>query len=151
MEENQSCRFATARRVATLFDLHRRQWGVERMHQSTIQCVAVSCLSLLEGLESPENSRAFVSLCTVARDFGRHFALARGVLQVIQLVAQEMKVILPQDTRALLQTFDETSLAGEKPTEYNSLYLNAMDRLVQKEAGDDEVNDEKHQPYWDYS
>ncbi|BCR85993.1 Zn(II)2Cys6 transcription factor [Aspergillus chevalieri] len=148
VEEYKSRHFSTARRIAALFDMHRQQWGVERMHQSTIHCVAVGCLSILEGLEFPENSRAFVTLCTVARDFGRHFGLARGVLQVIQIVAQNNRVILPQDTHALFQEFEETRWTGERPMQSSSLYFSEVYRLAQG-VGDDE-RDAQHQPDWDY-
>lgn len=148
VEEYQGRRFATTRRIAALFDIHRQQWGVERMHQSTIQCVAVGCLSILEGLEFPENSHAFVTLCTVARDFGRHFALARGVLQVIRLAAQRMRVLLPQDTHGLFREFEETRWEGEQRMQSSSLFLSAVYRLAQ--GAGDEKDDEQHQPDWDY-
>jgi hypothetical protein len=148
VEEYKTRRFSTARHIAALFDIHRQQWGVERMHQSTIQCVAVGCLSILEGLEFPENSRAFVTMCTVARDFGRHFGLARGVLQVIQIVAQDTRVILPPDAHALFREFEETRWAGDRSMQSSSLYLSAVYRLAQG-AGDHE-RDGQPQPDWDY-
>lgn len=147
MEEYQDRRFATTRRIAALFDIHRQQWGVERMHQSTIQCVAVGCLSILEGLEFPENSRAFVTLCTVAQDFGRYFALARGVLQVIRLAALRMRVLLPQETHALFRESEETRWAGEQCMQSSSVYLNAVYRLAQ--GAGDEKDGEQHQPDWE--
>lgn len=147
MEEYQDRRFATVRNIAALFDIHRQQWGVERMHQSTIQCVAVGCLSILEGLEFPENSQAFVTLCTAARDFGRHFALARGVLQVIQLAAQSMRVLLPQGTHELLREFEKTRWGDEQRMQSSSLYLSAVYRLTQG-AGDGK-DDEQLQPIWE--
>ena len=147
MEEYQDRRFATVRNIAALFDIHRQQWGVERMHRSTIQCVAVGCLSILEGLEFPENSRAFVTLCTVAQDFGRYFALARGVLQVIRLAAQRTRVLLPQDTHDLFREFEETRWAGEQRMQSSSLYLSAVYRLTQG-AGDGK-DDEQLQPIWE--
>ena len=84
LEYIQIRRFAIARHVARLFVIYRRQWGIERMHPSGIQCVAVSCFALFEGLEHPENGDALITLCIAARDFGRHFVLARGVLWMIQ-------------------------------------------------------------------
>ena len=148
VEEYQNRRFATVRQIATLFDIHRQQWGVERMHQSTIQCVAVGCLSILEGLEFPENSRAFVTLCTVAQDFGRYFALARGVLQVIRLAALRMRVLLPQETHALFRESEETRWAGEQRMQSSNLYFSAVYPLAQGVG--EEKDDEKLQPDWGY-
>lgn len=148
VEEYKSCHSSTAQRIAALFDIHRQQWGVERMHQSTIKCVAVGCLSILEGLDFPENSRVFVTLCTVARDFGRHFSLARGVLQVIQIVAHNRRIILPQETHALFQEFEETRWACERPMQSSSLYLSALYQLAQ--GADNYKRDGQHQPDWDY-
>ena len=138
MEYIQIRRFAIARHVARLFVIYRRQWGIERMHPSGIQCVAVSCFALFEGLEHPENGDALITLCIAARDFGRHFVLARGVLWMIQFFARQINIELPEEVDALFQEFEASGWMAEDPIQFNSLYLNAMDQFLQK--GDPVIN-----------
>ena len=138
LEYIQIRRFAIARHVARLFVIYRRQWGIERMHPSGIQCVAVSCFALFEGLEHPENGDALITLCIAARDFGRHFVLARGVLWMIQFFARQINIELPEEVDALFQEFEASGWMAEDPTQFNSLYLNAMDQFLQK--GDPVIN-----------
>lgn len=138
LEYIQIRRFAIARHVARLFVIYRRQWGIERMHPSGIQCVAVSCFALFEGLEHPENGDALITLCIAARDFGRHFVLARGVLWMIQFFARQINIEFPEEVDALFQEFEASGWMAEDPIQFNSLYLNAMDQFLQK--GDPVIN-----------
>ena len=132
MEHIQSRHFAIARHVARLFAIYRRQWGIERMHPSGIQCVAVVCFALFEGLDQPENCDALITLCIAARDFGRHFVLARGVLWMIQFFARQINVELPEQVDALFREFETSGWMVKDPIQFNSLYLNAMDQFLQK-------------------
>lgn len=122
----------TAQRIAALLAAHRQRWGTERMHPSVVHCVAVGCFALLEELEPPKNNRIFVSLCNVARDSSRHFALARGILQVVQVIAQQKKVTLPQETHSLFQALGTANGAGKNPIQFSSLYLNSMNEFFAK-------------------
>ena len=132
MEYIQSRRFAIARHVAKLFAIYRRQWGIERMHPSGIQCVAVGCFALFEGLDHPENGDALITLCIAARDFGRHFVLAQGVLWMIQFFERQINVNLPEQADALFREFEMSGWMVKDPIQFNSLYLNAMDQFLQK-------------------
>lgn len=147
-------RFEIARHIASLLALQRRQQGTERMHPSMIQCIAVSCFTLLEDLESTANRETFVLLCTFARDFARQVMLARAVLQMVAVSAKHMGMRLPPETDPIFQEFEETGGFGEgrNPFWYNSLYLSATNLSLQ--AGNSPTEDsteetEKYQPDWD--
>lgn len=128
-------RFDVARRITSLLVIQRRQWGTERMHPSMIQCVAVSCFTLLEDLDSLANRESFVVLCTVARDFGRQVSLARGVLQMVEFGAKQMGIALPPETYPLFREFDGTGSAGRNPLWHHSVYLSALGHFLQ-DGGD---------------
>lgn len=134
--------FATARRIATLLATNRQRWGTRRMHPSVIHCVAVGCFTLLEELESSENNQAFVTLCNVTRDCSHHFSLAQGVLQMIQVIAQQKKVMLPQEMHSLFQALEMANRAGKNSIRFNSLYLNSTIDFLQQDCPQmDEEND----------
>lgn len=135
LEYIRSRRFAIARHIARLFAIYRRQWGIERMHPSGIQCMAVSCFALFEGLDHPENNDALITLCIAARDFGRHFVLARGVLWMIQIFARQVNAKLPEEADALFREFETFGWMVRDPIQFNSLYLNAMDQFLQIAEG----------------
>ena len=105
------------------------------MHPSGIQCVAVSCFALFEGLDHPENNDALITLCIAARDFGRHFVLARGVLWMIQIFARQVNAKLPEEADALFREFETFGWMVRDPIQFNSLYLNAMDQFLQIAEG----------------
>lgn len=138
--------FATARRIATLLATHRQRWGTRRMHPLVIHCVAVGCFTLLEELDCSEN-QAFVTLCNVTRDSSHHFSLAQGVLQMIQVIAQQKKVMLPQETHSLFQALEMANRAGKNPIRFNSLYLNSMIDFLQQDCP--QMDEENDQPSWD--
>lgn len=120
-----------------------------------IQCIAVSCFTLLQDLDSETNRETFVLLCTFARDFGRQVMLARAVLQMIAVTAKHMDVQLPPETDSIFQEFKATEGFGDgrNPFWYNSLYLSATNLSLQAEnsptGGDSAQETEKDQPDWD--
>lgn len=118
-----------------------------------IQCISVSCFTLLEDLDTTANHETFVLLCTFVRDFGRQVMLARAVLQMVAVSAKHMGVRLPPETGPIFQEFEATGFGGGRnPFWYNSLYLSATNLSLQ--SGNSPMEDpaeetEKYQPDWD--
>lgn len=111
-----------ARRIARLMGIHRERWGIDRVAACTIQWVTTALYTLLGALDSTENRNAFTELCILARAFSRRFPLAKGILRMIQLTAQQRHVSLPEETDALFTDFVAESWTEKDHEGFSSFY-----------------------------
>ncbi|KAL2871628.1 uncharacterized protein BJX67DRAFT_342731 [Aspergillus lucknowensis] len=139
--------YANARRIVQLLRIHRMRWGIDRMAPCTIQWVTTALFSLLEALDSAENRTAFTELCTLARAFSRRYPLAKGIMRMLQLTANQLNVALPEETNALFSSFAAESWTEKDREAFSSFYPHyasviqngpirqddlALDRFLQK-------------------
>ncbi|KAL4924602.1 Zn(II)2Cys6 transcription factor [Aspergillus undulatus] len=111
-----------ARRIAQLIVLHRERWGIDRMDPCTIQWVTTALYALLGSLGSVENRNAFTELSVLARALSRRFPLAKGIMRMLQLTANQMQVSLPEETDALFSAFAAESWSQKDREAFSSFY-----------------------------
>ncbi|KAH8431703.1 uncharacterized protein LDX57_009358 [Aspergillus melleus] len=140
---------STARRISYLLSIHRDKWGIDRMAPSTIQWISIGLFTLLEALDEPENRTAFVELCIVARSFSRRFALAKGILRMIQLSANQQQVTLPAETGALFTDFASQSWRNNDAHGFSSFYPHFSSVIEQGPARQPDVAMDMFLEKWD--
>jgi hypothetical protein len=142
-----------ANRIAYLIGLHRDKWGIGRMAPSTIQWLSIGMFTLLEALDSPNsdnrNRAAFIELCIVARAFARRFPLAKGILRMIQLSANQMQVVLPAETDALFTDFETRSWDGKDRRAFSTFYPNFVTAVRQGATREGDVSMDRFLEKWD--
>ncbi|KAL4948540.1 hypothetical protein BDW69DRAFT_91175 [Aspergillus filifer] len=111
-----------ARRIAQLIALHRERWGIDRMDPCTIQWITTGLYCLLGSLDSLENRNAFIELSIIARALSRRFPLAKGIMRMLQLTANQMQVSLPEETNALFSAFAAESWSEKDREAFSSFY-----------------------------
>ncbi|KAA8643491.1 hypothetical protein EYZ11_009520 [Aspergillus tanneri] len=141
---------STARRIAYLLGIHRDKWGIDRMSPSTVQWITVSLFTLLEALDTPENRNAFVELCIIAQAFSRRFTLAKGLLRMIQLSANQQQVRLPEETSALFTDFESHSWRNSDAQEFSSFYPHYLSVIQQGSARQADVAMDSFLEKWDH-
>ncbi|KAF4170547.1 hypothetical protein CNMCM8694_004124 [Aspergillus lentulus] len=140
-----------ALRIAHLIGIHRDKWGIGRMAPSTIQWLSIGMFTLLEALDSPDhrNRAAFIELCIVARAIARRFPLAKGILRMIQLSANQMQVVLPAETDALFTDFETRSWEGKDRHTFSTFYPNFVTAVRQGAAREGDVSMDRFLEKWD--
>ncbi|KAE8355729.1 hypothetical protein BDV28DRAFT_27698 [Aspergillus coremiiformis] len=113
---------STARHIPYLLGIHREKWGIDRMAPSTCQWTSIGLFTLLSALDSPENRAAFMELCIFARAMSRRFALAKGIMRMIQVTARQMKAPLPAETDALFMEFETETWRRQDSLAFSSFY-----------------------------
>lgn len=114
---------ASAREIATNIATHRRKWGIDRFPSPSIQWVSAGLFALLDGLDDPANRSAFIELCVVARSFSRRWPLAKAILRMIQLTAEQMGV-LPSEVEPLFLDFERKDWTMKDRETLSSSYPN---------------------------
>lgn len=132
----ETCSLA-AREISSLTGIHRSKWGIERMSSSAIQGVMAGLFALLDDLASAKSRAAFIELCTVARAFARRSTLARGILRMIQITADQKGVPIPNEVRTLLEDFESQSWRSEDRERLSSGYPNFATILRPDQAAAD--------------
>ncbi|PLB38625.1 uncharacterized protein BDW47DRAFT_131248 [Aspergillus candidus] len=148
-ERARNIGMSTARRIAYLLGLHRERWGIDRMAPSTIQWISVSLFTLLEGLDQPENRNPFVEVLVLGRAFARRFALATGIMRMIQLSAEQMQVALPEETHALFVDFQTQTWGDRDANGFSSFYPHFLTVVQQPEARQTEASMDNFLGKWD--
>ncbi|EDP47798.1 C6 transcription factor, putative [Aspergillus fumigatus A1163] len=141
----------SALRIAGLIGIHRDKWGIGRMAPSTIQWLSIGMFTLLDALDSPDtrNRAAFIEMCIVARAFARRFPLAKGILRMIQLSANQMQVVLPAETDALFTDFETRSWEGKDRHTFSTFYPNFARVVRQGAAREEDVSMDRFLEKWD--
>ncbi|KAH1430351.1 hypothetical protein KXX32_004046 [Aspergillus fumigatus] len=141
----------SALRIAGLIGIHRDKWGIGRMAPSTIQWLSIGMFTLLDALDSPDtrNRAAFIEMCIVARAFARRFPLAKGILRMIQLSANQMQVVLPAETDALFTDFETRSWEGKDRQTFSTFYPNFARVVRQGAAREEDVSMDRFLEKWD--
>jgi hypothetical protein len=129
--------FLAAREISSLIGIHRTKWGIERMSSTAIHGVMASLFALLDDLVSAENRSAFIDLCTVARAFARRWTLARGILRMLQITAEQRDVPMPSEVGALFMDFESQSWERKDREEISSGYPNFATVLRRGRAVED--------------
>lgn len=140
---------SSARRVAALLGVHRDKWGIDRMAPSTIQWCSIGMFTLMESLDSTANRNAFIELCIIARAFSRRFPLAKGILRMIQLSANQTQVVLPEETDALFTDFETLAWKERDAHEFSSFYPHFSSVVRQGSARQDDVDMDQFLAKWD--
>jgi hypothetical protein len=140
-----------ALRIAYLIGIHRDKWGIGRMAPSTIQWLSIGMFTLLEALDSPDsrNRTAFIEMCIVARAIARRFPLAKGILRMIQLSANQMQVVLPAETDALFTDFETRSWEGKDRPTFSTFYPNFATVVRQGSTQEEAVSMDRFLEKWD--
>ncbi|RAK95629.1 uncharacterized protein BO80DRAFT_439252 [Aspergillus ibericus CBS 121593] len=140
---------ASARQVAALLGVHRDKWGIDRMAPSTIQWCSIGLFTLMESLDSPANRNAFIELCIIARAFSRRFPLAKGILRMIQLSANQTQVVLPEETDALFTDFETLAWKERDAQEFSSFYPHFQSVVQQGPTRQGDVDLDQFLAKWD--
>lgn len=114
---------SSALEVARLTDLHRRQNGLDSVTVMMTEHITISLFILMEDLDAAASRAAFIELCVVARSFARRWTLGKGMLRLVQLTAQEMKVNLPRETVMLFHDFETRIWRPTDRQLFSSAYL----------------------------
>lgn len=89
-----------------------------------MQLTTVCLFVLLEDLNAPGSSQAFVELLVIARSMARRFQLARGILRLVQLSAREQNIVLPDEAQQLYQEFELEWFRTGGAEQFSSSYPN---------------------------
>uniref|UniRef100_A0A093VRN9 Nitrogen assimilation transcription factor nirA n=1 Tax=Talaromyces marneffei PM1 TaxID=1077442 RepID=A0A093VRN9_TALMA len=102
----QQC-ISSALAVRDLMNTYRSKWRrIEYQPVEYMQFIAVCLFVLLEDLDAPRSSQAFVELSVIARSMARRYQLARGILRLVQLSGREQNIVLPEEAQQLYQEFE---------------------------------------------
>ncbi|RMJ28952.1 Transcription factor [Aspergillus sp. HF37] len=96
----------SAREVTWLIETFRSRWRLYLLPVSFTQHTTISLFTLLEALDDNDNRTAFVQLCIVSRSFARRWAVAKGMLRLVQLSAKQMGVDLPPEASTLFESVE---------------------------------------------
>ncbi|GAB1200686.1 hypothetical protein APSETT444_010061 [Aspergillus pseudonomiae] len=140
---------STARRIAQILNTHREKWGIDRVAPSTVQWTSIGLFTLLEALDSLENQKAFTELCIFARAMSRRFRLAKGILRMIQVTAQQTEVSLPPETDALFLDFETQTWRNDDSQSFSSFYPHFSTVIRQGNARQPEVSMDRFLEKWD--
>ncbi|KAE8397440.1 hypothetical protein BDV37DRAFT_289431 [Aspergillus pseudonomiae] len=140
---------STARRIAQILSIHREKWGIDRLAPSTVQWASIGLFTLLEALDSPENRKAFIELCIFARAMSRRFALAKGILRMIQVTAQQTEVSLPTETDALFLDFETQTWRERDSLSFSSFYPHFLTVIRQGKVRQSDVSMDLFLEKWD--
>ncbi|GKZ19802.1 hypothetical protein AbraIFM66951_010778 [Aspergillus brasiliensis] len=97
---------AAAESVVQLLRIYRAKWGIDYMCLTTVSCLSTALFTLLSELGDLGRKSAFAELCVVARACSRRWPLMKGLMRMLQLLAQKNHVSLPPETRALFVDFE---------------------------------------------
>ncbi|RDH26520.1 hypothetical protein BDQ94DRAFT_155421 [Aspergillus welwitschiae] len=140
---------SSARRVVALLRVHRDKWGIDRMAPSTIQWCSIGMFTLMESPDSTENRNAFIELCIIAQAFSRRFPLAKGILRMIQLSANQTQVALPEETHALFTDFGALGWKERDAREFSSFYPHFSSVVQQGPGRQGDVDMDQFLAKWD--
>ncbi|KAF5855358.1 hypothetical protein ETB97_009361 [Aspergillus alliaceus] len=140
---------STARRIPHILGTHREKWGIDRMAPSTVQWTSIGLFTLLEALDVLENRKAFVELCIFARAMSRRFALAKGIMRMIQVTAKQMEVNLPEETDALFVDFETETWRDRDAQEFSSFYPHFSTVIRQGKSRPSDVSMDRFLEKWD--
>ncbi|KAE8379378.1 hypothetical protein BDV26DRAFT_291399 [Aspergillus bertholletiae] len=140
---------STARRIAQILSIHREKWGIDRVAPSTVQWTSIGLFTLLEALDSLENRNAFIELCIFARAMSQRFALAKGILRMIQVTAQQMAVPLPTETDALFLDFEKQIWRDRDSLSFSSFYPHFSTAIRQGQVRQSDVSMDRFLERWD--
>ncbi|KOC12421.1 putative C6 transcription factor [Aspergillus flavus AF70] len=140
---------STARRIAQILSIHREKWGIDRLAPSTVQWASIGLFTLLEALDSLENRKAFTELCIFARALSRRFGLAKGILRMIQVTAQQTEVSLPPETDALFLDFETQTWRNRDSQSFSSFYPHFSTVIRQGKVRQSDVSMDRFLEKWD--
>ncbi|KAL4785977.1 hypothetical protein BJX76DRAFT_322692 [Aspergillus varians] len=138
-----------ARRSAQLIALHRERWGIDRMAPCTIQWVTTALYALLRELHSTDNRNAFTELCTLARAFSRQFPLGKGIMRMLQLTANQMRVSLPEETDGLFSAFAVENWSDKDRQAISSFYPHFATVMLNGPTRPDDLAMDRFLKKWD--
>jgi hypothetical protein len=105
--------------------MHRTKWSIEYISATAMHWVAIALFTLLDNLDETRSRDAFIDLCFVARVLSRRWLLAKGILRMIQITAQQMSIQLPTETETLLDDFSANLWEADKDgRRFSSAYPN---------------------------
>ena len=111
--------------VRDLMNTYRSNWRrIEYQPVEYMQITTVCLFVLLEDLNAPGSSQAFVELLVIARSMARRFQLARGILRLVQLSAREQNIILPEEAQQLYKDFELEWFRTGGAEQFSSSYPN---------------------------
>ncbi|KAH8692094.1 hypothetical protein BGW36DRAFT_41532 [Talaromyces proteolyticus] len=117
----------SALQIAQMIRSHRTKWGIEYISATAVYWVAVALFTLLDDLDNPNSRDAFIDLCFVARVFSRRWLVAKGILRMLQITANQMNIDFPVETDVLLDDFETNIWEAEKDgRRFSSAYPNLM-------------------------
>ena len=120
----QQC-ILSALAVRDLMNTYRSKWRrIEYQPVEYMQLTTVCLFVLLEDLDAPGSSQAFVELLVIARSMARRFQLARGILRLVQLSAREQNIILPEEAQQLYEEFELEWFRTGGAEQFSSSYPN---------------------------
>lgn len=137
----------SARKIASLMDIHRSSWGIDLFVVTYIQWTTVSLFILLEDLDDPMNREAFISLSIVAKVASRRWALGKGMLRAVQVTARKMEVSLPPEIDVLFSDFEKQSWGAKDRRGLSSSYPNFAVSIGSVQT--DEIELDKFLEKWD--
>ncbi|OGM41999.1 putative C6 transcription factor [Aspergillus bombycis] len=140
---------STARHIAQILNMHREKWGIDRVAPSTVQWTSIGLFTLLEALDSLENRKAFTELCIFARAMSRRFGLAKGILRMIQVTAQQAEVSLPPETDALFLDFEKQTWRNHDSQSFSSFYPHFSTVIRQGKARQSDASMDRFLEKWD--
>lgn len=111
--------------VRDLMNTYRSNWRrIEYQPVEYMQITTVCLFVLLEDLNAPGSSQAFVELLVIARSMARRFQLARGILRLVQLSAREQNIVLPEEAQQLYKDFELEWFRTGGAEQFSSSYPN---------------------------
>ncbi|GAM37203.1 C6 transcription factor [Talaromyces pinophilus] len=124
LSAQQQC-ISSAMAVRDLMNTYRSNWRrIEYQPVEYMQITTVCLFVLLEDLNAPGSSQAFVELLVIARSMARRFQLARGILRLVQLSAREQNIVLPEEAQQLYKDFELEWFRTGGAEQFSSSYPN---------------------------
>lgn len=124
--------------IAMLMDKYRRDWTCDRMPMIFCQTSSVALFVLLDDLNGPVNTTAFVTLWTALRAMAPRWTLVKGVLRLVQLTAAKLQVCLPAEAEELFRDFEQTWSRDKQ--EFASQYPNYTMSIKRDSPEEDDIS-----------
>ena len=91
---------------------HYYNWGIDNFPIMIIQPISLALFVLMADLESETNSAAFVKLCFWIHTIGRQLKVGKGILDKVEVMANEKQINLPD---AAMQYFTSYRINSDDP------------------------------------
>ncbi|PWY85936.1 hypothetical protein BO70DRAFT_395068 [Aspergillus heteromorphus CBS 117.55] len=140
---------SSAHIVSDLVNIHRNQWGIERVALFDIQFISVALYNLLDDLRDEKSHAAFRNLAKAMMVHIPRWKMARGMFRLIQIAMTQLRAYQPPDIVEIFRTFEQGFWRPEDWNSFSSAYPNFSIAIRQDKGASEEVDMDRILAHWD--